>query len=98
MIGLFHELVSAGKDKVTVIHYKPDQLSAEQKKAIILIENEALPKAENLTGKNAVLYVNPQTKELWYEYEDRPLTQEELLVEISQKLTTLTDAIKSSRI
>ncbi|MBA7703000.1 hypothetical protein ES703_111780 [subsurface metagenome] len=94
MIGLFHEPVSAGKDRVTVIHYKPERLSAEQKKAIILIENEALPKAENRPGKSAVLYVNPQTKESWYEYEDRPPTQEELLTEISQKLTTLIDVTK----
>ena len=94
MIGLFHESVSEGKDRVTVIHYKPELLSAEQKKAIILIENEALPKAEDRPGKRAVLYVNPQTKELWHEYEDRPPTQEELLTEISQKLTTLIDLTK----
>jgi hypothetical protein len=94
MIGLFHEPVSKGKDRVTVIHYKPERLSAAQKGAIILIENEALPKAEACPGKSAVLYLNPQTKELWYEYEDRPPTQEELLTEISRKLTTLIDVMK----
>ncbi|GAJ04538.1 unnamed protein product, partial [marine sediment metagenome] len=61
MIALFHEPVSKGKDRVTVIHYKPERLSAAQKGAIILIENEALPKAEDRPRKGAVLYLNPQT-------------------------------------
>ncbi|MBA7481232.1 hypothetical protein ES707_16702 [subsurface metagenome] len=94
MIALFHESVSEGKERVGVIHYKPERLSAEQRKAAIEIENEALPKAEDRPGKSAILYVNPQTKELWYEYEDRPPTQEELLTEISQKLTSLIDVMK----
>ena len=95
MIALFHEAVSSEKDRVTVIHYKPERLPEEQKKAIILIEDEALPEAGDLKkGKKAVLYVNPKTKELWYEYEDRPLTQEELLSEISAKLTSLIDLYK----
>lgn len=96
MIALFHEPVSEGKDRVTVIHYKPERLTAPRREAAMLIENEALPKAESRPGKSAVLYVNPQNKEPWYEYEDRPLTQEELLTEISQKLTTLIDAVKGN--
>lgn len=94
MIALFHEPVSEGKDRVTVIHYKPERLSAEQKKNIILIEDKDLPKAEDRPRKKAVLYVNPQTKELWHEYEDRKPTQEELLIEISQKLTDLINVMK----
>ncbi len=94
MIGLFHEPVSEGKDRVTVIHYKPERLTASRREATILIEHEALPKAESRLGKRAVLYVNPQAKDLWYEYEDRPLTQEELLAEISRKMDTLIDTMR----
>ena len=96
MIALFHEPVSAGKNRVGVIHYKPERLTAEQKAKAILIENEALPKAEDRPRKGAVLYLNPQTKELWYEYEDRLPTQEELLTEISQKLTSLIEVTRGT--
>ncbi|MBA7465932.1 hypothetical protein ES707_01104 [subsurface metagenome] len=96
MIALFHEPVSAGKNRVGVIHYKPERLTAEQKAKAILIENDALPKVDILPAKSAILYLNPQTKELWYEYEDRPLTQEELLTEISQKLTALIEVTRGT--
>lgn len=91
MIALFHVPVSKGKDRVTNIHYKPERLTAEQKQnAILLPINESdMPVREDRFGKFAALYINPQTKELWYEYEDRPLTEVELLTEISQKLTEL---------
>jgi len=36
-----------------------------------------LPSAEKQTGKTAVLYINPVTKELFYEYEDNELTENE---------------------
>ena len=98
MIALFHEPVTEGKDRVGVIHYKPERLTAEQKANAILLDiTEAdLPKADIIAGKSGVLYINPQTKELWYEYEDRPLSQEELLMEISQKLTELINVTKGA--
>ena len=96
MIALFHIPVSEGKDRVTNIHYKPERLTAEQKQAAIIlpIDEKDMPERENRPGKFAALYINPQTEELWVEYEDRPLTQEELLMEISQKLTNLIDVMK----
>lgn len=42
----------------------------------VLVEEEITP--EN-NGKNAILYINPQTKEQWYEYTDIPKTETELL-------------------
>jgi len=80
MIHLFVEPVSKTKAKVTAIHYRPDLLTDKQKAKTI--EVEMVPEAEQLKGKTAQLYINPETKEMWYEYTDRPLTQEELLADI----------------
>lgn len=46
----------------------------------------SFPNPEERLGKNAVLYINPMTQELFHEYEDRPLTPEE---ETTQSLTEL---------
>lgn len=95
MIALFHEKVSSSKDRVTVKHFKPERLTEEQRAAAIFYEDDAMPVEEIRPGKSAVLYVNTETKELWVEYEDRPLSQEELLMEISSKLTTLIEVTKA---
>lgn len=42
---------------------------------------ESVPEPEQTKEKSAILHCNPQTKELWYEYEDIPKTNEELLQE-----------------
>ena len=87
MIYLFTEPVSPTKAKVGVIHYRPDLLNEEQKARAIVVDS--VPEAVQQKGKSAQLYINPQTKEMWFEYTDRPLTQEELLQDISDKLDTL---------
>ncbi len=98
MIAIFNESVSVGKNKVGVIHYKPERLTAEQKANAILLDIDEvdMPKADVIAGKTGILYINPQTKKLWYEYEDRPLTQDELLMEISAKLTELINVAKGT--
>lgn len=55
-------------------------LSDERKEKIgegILVDS--IPEPEQIEGKAPILYCNPETKELWYEYEDIPPTKEELL-------------------
>ncbi len=42
-----------------------------------------------IKGKIPVLYANPETQELWFEYENRPLTQEEIMAELVEKLDAL---------
>ena len=42
-----------------------------------------------IKGKNPVLYANPKTGKLWFEYENRPLTQEEIMAELVEKLDAL---------
>ena len=43
------------------------------------IQVEEYPKGVNKVGKYETLYINPLTLEVYSEYEDRPLTQEEQL-------------------
>lgn len=41
----------------------------------------------------AVLYINPTTKEMWYEYADRPLTLEERIQQLERALLELSMAV-----
>jgi hypothetical protein len=75
---MLYEIVAENKARVTLIHNRPDMLPADM--VAQGLEVEELPTVdETLTKKEAVLYVNPATKETWYEYQDRPLTPEEQL-------------------
>jgi len=66
-------LVFHSGGRVERIHYKPELLSQEQRANGI--EVDAVPEPEQREGKIPVLHVSAQTKELWYEYVDRPLTE-----------------------
>lgn len=39
---------------------------------------DSLPQKEHIEGKAPILHINPQTKEMWYEYQDvrNPFTEE----------------------
>ncbi|GIO06203.1 hypothetical protein J31TS6_22310 [Brevibacillus reuszeri] len=79
---------------VNFIHYNPldpneglgktaDELSLTG----VLIE--ALPQLEKHDGKDAKLYFNPQTKELWYEYVDSPLPENDRIAQLEQNMKAL---------
>lgn len=55
---------------------------AEQEKARG-ITLEALPIAEEIEGKEAVLKCRKSTDEVWYEYRDKPVDEKELEIRIS---------------
>jgi hypothetical protein len=44
-------------------------------------------------GKISVLYTNPQTQELWFEYVDRPLTIEEQFVKQQERIDLMQSAL-----
>jgi hypothetical protein len=81
---------------VTMIHSKPENIGinteedAIAKGGILLTE---VPEPEAIQGKTAKAYVNPQTKEFWYEYVDRPLTPEEKLQLLEQENQDLKNRI-----
>ncbi|MEJ8546686.1 hypothetical protein [Brevibacillus borstelensis] len=91
MIVLF-EKETETKARVTLIHYMPDDpkegLPEEVKRHGIRV-NEIPEKPEAVRAKSAVLYVNPETADLWYEMVDRPLTQEEILQQQNEKIDLL---------
>lgn len=88
LIVIFPYKITETKAFVQGIHYDPfhptdgfgktqEELEAE---GGIFVERNAIPEPEN-NGMAPRLYINPQTKELWYEYEEIPKTPEQLLLE-----------------
>ncbi|HEY9746681.1 MAG TPA: hypothetical protein V6C99_10740 [Oculatellaceae cyanobacterium] len=49
-----------------------------------------IPEPEQIEGKVPVLYYNPQTNSVYYEYVERPLTEEERIALLEQALIELT--------
>lgn len=88
---VFYNLIEQGKGKVTLIHNQPDDpthgLSVEKKAEGISVAE--IPQAENRIGFNAVLYVNPETAEMWHEYIERELTAEERAQKLEQEIEKL---------
>ncbi|MCM3143029.1 hypothetical protein [Brevibacillus sp. MER 51] len=78
---------------VTFIHYNPldptEGLGKTQEELLrtgLLIEG--LPAVERKAGKDAKLYFNPQTKELWYEYvDDVPSPLEDRLKKVENDIS-----------
>lgn len=71
-------------NRVKQIHYKPEILPNKVKEAGY--EVDSLPEVEEIKGKRPELHYNPETKELWYEYKDKELTQEEKIAELEKKI------------
>lgn len=70
---VFYKAEAADRGKVTFVHYNPERLSAQERALGISVD--AVPEFDRLSGKSAVLYINPQTGDLWHEYIDIPTTQ-----------------------
>ena len=64
--------IKGNKYEVGLIHYKPELLQDTSNGILV----EKLPEPTQQDGKVAVLYVNIDTKETFYEYEDIPKTEE----------------------
>jgi len=80
------EQVQDNKYKVGLIHYKPELLQDTSNG--ILVEN--LPEPTQQDGKVAVLYVNIDTKEPFYEYEDAPKSGEDKIDFLEKQVADLT--------
>lgn len=81
------EQIKGNKYKVGLIHYRPELLKDTSNGILV----EKLPEDIQQDGKVAVLYVNIDTKEQFYEYEDVPKREEDTLkeriVELEQVLS-----------
>lgn len=91
-ILLSYELETEERGRVTRIHYQPFHtihgLPQEQIEAGVLLDNPPEP-AEEQPYKSAFMYVNPLTSDVWYEYVDRELTQEEQMKDMETILDIL---------
>lgn len=76
MVFLKYEIETDVRAKVLLIHNYPDELDVAFKAQGILVDSVPVPNAP--TGKVPSLYINPKTNEMWYEYNDVPLSEQEL--------------------
>lgn len=90
--------ISETKALIEQIHYRPDLLAANlTKKGVdvtkyisekyIAVDNYTSP--EQRPKKICYEFINPQTKETWAEYVDRPPNQEEVFAELLEKVNTM---------
>lgn len=70
------EQIKDNKHKVNFIHYKAELLQDTSNG--ILVDN--LPEQTQQDGKAALLYVNKDTKEPFYEYEDIQKSEESIIL------------------
>ena len=87
MKWLFFKEETDSKAKVVLIYNIEPPEELINKGNYIMIES--VPKAEQIAGKSALPYCNPQTGEFWYEYVDRPLTEKEKITELENAVLEL---------
>lgn len=88
---LFYEKETDTRAKVMLIYYETPPKELLDGGNYITIENISEP--EQVKGKAALPYCNPQTSEFWYEYVDRPLTSEEQSEELQDQVNALNIAM-----
>lgn len=86
MVLIRYSLISSTKGKVYCQDFSPRN---EDEDGLLV---DSIPTPENIQGKIPVLFINPQTRELFYEYEDAPKTQGKILLEAVAQL--LKDSIQ----
>ncbi|MFO7153926.1 MAG: hypothetical protein DIU64_003055 [Caldicoprobacter oshimai] len=81
--------------RVGFIHYMPfhpkyglGKTEEELKQTGVLIDS--IPEPEVREDKIPVLYYNPNTNSVYYEYEDSPLTEQERIAMLEQAIIELT--------
>ena len=87
MIFIQFERITDTKALVTFTHFMPfDEIHGLGKTEQELLERGALvesePQKEFHPDKQAMLFYNPQTKELWYEYATLPVPEEDRISQL----------------
>jgi len=89
MVYIEYLKITDTKAVVVYEHYRPADLSDTSKGLFV----ESIPDPEYRPGQDSKLFVNPQTGELWYEYEERESTIEELRNQIDELTLMLGDLV-----
>lgn len=82
MIFIKYQIESEEKAKVVVQNFIPEKtgiLTDEDAASRGGILVSTIPNSLQDITKSSELYINPITKEFWYEYADMPKTQEEII-------------------
>lgn len=91
MKWLFYEKETDIKAKVMLIYYETPPKELLDGGNYIKVEN--VPEPRQVKGKSILPYCNPETKEVWYEYVDKPLVLEEQLKELQEQVNALNIAM-----
>lgn len=88
---IFYEKETDTRGRITLIHNQPyhEKHGLSEERIKEGIEVDSVPKSDNKEGKKAVVYINPQTKEIWYEYEDKKLSEEDRISELEKRIKEL---------
>lgn len=80
--------ITEEKFRIGAFHNQPNLLELDENELEQMgILVEAVPEPEVREKHNPVFYVNPFTKEVWVEYEERLLTSEEKIQQLENELT-----------
>ncbi|ANT45097.1 TPA: hypothetical protein KPB81_002283 [Clostridioides difficile] len=93
-LGNFMETDEQNIKYIGMIHYKPTLLSEEELKNGILIEK--LPVQQYVENKEAKLFINIDTKEVFYRYTDIKSSIEDKVNSTEQTIADLTFQLMSN--
>lgn len=89
--------ITEGKSLVTFIHYQPfdeqhglGKTQNELQQEGVLVDS--IPAAEQ-NGKTAHLFINPETRDMWYEYTEATKPVEDQIEELKQQNATMQETI-----
>jgi len=77
------------ENRITLIHNAPEKLSEKAKEQGLEVNSNDIPDTEQRHGQKAVRYIDPDTGDMWVEYRDRPLNEEEKIQEVEENLDDL---------
>ena len=80
------------ENRITLIHNAPEKLNEEVKEQGLEVNSNDIPDTEQRHGQKAVRYIDPDTGDMWVEYKDRPLNEEER----AEKLENTMNAIRAA--
>lgn len=88
-----HDNASETKALILAVFHQIDSLPQNVIDECIAVESVPVP--EPPEGKEGVPYINPQSKEIWYEYADKPLTPEEKIEQLESQVIMMSGLLNS---
>jgi len=83
---LFLNPMNPNETRVQRIAYDTTGWTEEDLRGGIVVDS--IPEPEN-NGKIATLHINKDTKEMWYEYEEVPLTPEQIMQNLQNEIAAV---------